>query len=139
MKRALLYEDDVQPIAAGKPGKIHRITWSRRQLGRFISNQMVMRGYFVRKEIITERQGTGRYAKESRHALRPGKIYRGFWADRLLAAEAELSEATVYKLRTGGHKRSPELYTTLKLFKALGIQLVGIPSDTNVAALVKAW
>lgn len=140
MKRAHILEEDLIPEVKGPPKKTYRVRWSRKALGRFVTEQMIARGYFVRREVITGRQGRGRYESETAIRGRGGKVYRGFWADGKLADAAEVSESTVEKLRRGGHLRSPFFFTVLKVLRALGLEIVLAPSDdTDVAFLAKGW
>ncbi len=130
---------DIKPRHKGKR-KVHRLTMSRAGLARFVRYMMWQEGYFVTAAQLKLRtQGRG-CSTAGFTDPETGDRYRGVFAWALLAEDAQLSLPTVQKVARGEHRRSPELYTIAKLFKALRLDIQAITSDdSNVEMVVRGW
>jgi hypothetical protein len=148
LRRAYIYEEDIIPVTKGKkPTKMYKITWSRQAIGRFIQEQMFWQGYFVPVSYLRKVQGSqkrknGKFAGQRTIKIPGGtrKTKMGVWAVNQLAYRAEIGSQTILNMMNGAYKRSPYLFSLLKVFKALKVELVGVPAkDSSVAMIVKGW
>lgn len=129
---------DIKPRSTKR--KEYKVPMSRTGIGRFIRYQMWKTGYFV--TVRTLRQRTEAKGASTATFTDPdsGKRYRGVFAWRLLSEDSQMSMSAVRKLAEGRHKRSPEFFTVIKVFRALGLELkAAVSDDTNVDLIVRGW
>ena len=120
--------------------KEYKIPMSRAGIGRFIRYQMWKTGYFVTATTLRKRTDARGASTATFTDPDTGKRYRGVFAWRLLSEDSQMSMGAVHKLAVGGHKRSPEFFTVLKVFRALGLELKAVVTDdTSVELIVRGW
>lgn len=120
--------------------KEYRVPMSRAGIGRFIRYQMWKTGYFVTARRLRQRTEAKGASTATFTDPDTGKRYRGVYAWRLLSEDSQMSQGAVRKLAEGRHKRSPEFFTVLKVFRALGLELKAVATDdTDVDLIVRGW
>jgi len=150
LRRARIFEEDIIPRTdKKKPTTLYRIIWSRKAIGQFLQEQMFWNGYFVPCKYLRKVMGPGpnrdkrgKFAGQTTLKIPGGtrKTETGVWAVGQLAYHAECSGTTILKMMNNEYKRGPFLFTLLKVFKALKVELVGMPAkDSSVAMIVKGW
>lgn len=141
-----IVEADLRPRHGAKR-LTHRVPLSRAAIGRFTTHQAFLAGYFVSADALIRRRDAADLPMLSAGTAwrryedpRTGRVYRGVWAWDKLAEKAQVGGQTVRKLARGEHLRSPEFFTVIKVFRALGLELraaTGGPDDVDV--VVKGW
>jgi hypothetical protein len=144
-RRAHIYLEDIEPRKA-KPAKVklYKIGWGRKDMGRFLKEQMFYQGYFVNAAKLKAAQASQKarrfkHQTRFRHPSGQRQTEEGVWAVGLLADQAELAESTILRMMQGDYIRGPFLFSVLKVFKALGVDLVGVPGKPDVAMIVTGW
>lgn len=148
-QHVLIVDGDTRPRTRAKTARhLYVVPTSRLGLGEFLATQLWARGYFVTVASLQQRRSKAGLpllesdGLETRVFTDPisGRRFRGVWAWTALSRHSALSVDTLKTLVAGAHRRSPELLTVLKVFRALGLELKAAESrNTNVDLIVKGW
>lgn len=140
-----LVREDVQPRHRGAR-VTHVVPMSRKGLGAFLREQMFQEGWFVSSDRIRARRTEsdlpiiGHAAARDVYIDSRGRHHRGVWAWNILSTLSSVGVGTLQKLMAGEHRRSPEFFTILKVFRALRLELRATRSDDdNVDLVVSGW
>lgn len=139
IKSVQVIPGDIKPRHEGKR-RTYMVSMSRSGLGRFLRSMLWREGYFVTAAQLRLRT-RGRGVATARYTdPKSGTLYTGVIAWSLLAEKAMLTVNTLQKLVNGEHRRSPELFTVCKVFRALALDIKAIESDDdNVEMVVSGW
>lgn len=141
-----IVQSDINPRHKGRQ-RDQIVPLSRKGLGDFVAKQLWACGYFVTAATIAKRRLKAELPNLGHKALThrftdpvSGRQFRGVWAWTAFSMKSNVSVTTLQTLVAGEHKRSPEFFTILRVFRALGLELVASPAaNDDVSIIVRAW